>query len=369
MEQSLEDIIQQEIKAKGPMDLGRYMSLCLGHPTHGYYMTRDPFGVEGDFTTAPEISQVFGEMIAVWVINTWEQMGSPAQVTLLECGPGRGTLMSDVLRVIQKYPEVAKAVQVNLLEMSPVLQAKQKEALSACDVTWHQDLKTVPDALPVIVIGNEFLDALATRQLVHVEGAWNERVVTLDVNDTLSLSEVSADETIRGMIGAPLIPYRNGDVVEVSLEQKDFLRDLSKIALKQGGSVLFIDYGFTHHMAGDTLQAVRSHTYCNILETPGAVDITAHVNFARTSDQMMQAGLTVHGPVSQGDWLNRLNATIRFGQLIDMARQNGDDDTVQKLRSDSQRLLGNNTDKHEMGALFKVIAFTSSASINLAGFS
>ena len=364
MEKTLEDIIKQEIRDNGPMDLGRYMNLCLGHPEHGYYMTRDPFGVNGDFTTAPEISQMFGEMVGAWVADTWMKMGAPSSFILLECGPGRGTLMSDIMRATKNVAGFKEAVQIHLLEISPILRKKQKDTLNDYEVTWHRDLDTLPNDLPVIIIGNEFLDALATRQMKRDKTGWVEKTIDLNKNDTLQFSYIKTDKDLIEHISTPLIPYKIGDTAEVSLEQKDLLNELINIVIKQSSIAFFIDYGFIHNVAGDTLQAVKKHRYCDLLETPGEADITAHVNFAKISDQMMAKDLTVHGPVSQGDWLNALGISQRHGQLLDVASP----EQAQKLRSDLQRLTGTNTKNNEMGALFKVIAFSSNPSINLSGF-
>jgi len=190
---ALEHIIKQKIRERGPggyMDLGEYMSLCLSHPEHGYYMTRDPFGQKGDFTTAPEISQMFGEMIGVWVADTWIKMGSPKKIIILECGPGRGTLMADAMRVTKNVDGFHDAVQLHLLEMSPVLKDIQKDSLKEYGATWHSEPESVPTDSPLIVIGNEFLDALPVRQLVFTETGWQEKVVKININDTLRLHEI-----------------------------------------------------------------------------------------------------------------------------------------------------------------------------------
>ena len=364
MPTKLEEIIVQKIRADGPMNLAEYMELCLGHPEHGYYMTRDPLGVKGDFTTAPEISQLFGELIGAWIADTWMQMGAPENFILLECGPGRGTLMSDALRVTKNLKGFHDALNLHLLEMSPVLKEMQSATLGRYDATWHNDLSTVPHDIPIIVIGNEFLDALPVHQLVWREAGWVERFVGLSNNDTLSIVESKAVEEVTTALIPFLIPPNEGERVEVSLAQRDFLSDLLNIVLEQGGSTLFVDYGFIHNMAGDTLQAVKDHAYCNILSTPGEADITAHVNFSEISRVAMEKNMMVHGPVSQSDYLQRLGISIRGGLL----RQNANEVQRCNLEAAVKRLIGTDTKQHEMGALFKVIAFSSDARINLAGF-
>ena len=172
---ALEKIIIEMIEAEGPIGIDRYMALCLGHPLHGYYMSRDPFGAAGDFTTAPEISQIFGELIGVWCVNAWAALGSPAQFALVELGPGRGTLMADLLRAAKAVPEFVAAAQVHLVEMSPVLRAAQKAKLGDA-VNWHDTVASLP-ALPSLIIANEFFDALPIRQFEMRDGQTYERAV------------------------------------------------------------------------------------------------------------------------------------------------------------------------------------------------
>jgi NADH dehydrogenase [ubiquinone] 1 alpha subcomplex assembly factor 7 len=177
MPNPLEEILMRQIAQHGPMDVGQFMATALGHPEYGYYMTRDPFGPAGDFVTAPEVSQLFGEMIGVWAADVWMQMGAPARFVLLECGPGRGTLMADILRATRGVSGFSAAAQVCLLEMSPVLRKMQARALDGVDVRWCDSLTDVPEGAPVIVIGNEFLDALPFRALQKGVDGWGERVV------------------------------------------------------------------------------------------------------------------------------------------------------------------------------------------------
>lgn len=347
------------------MRLDEYMALCLSHPKHGYYMTRDPLGEVGDFTTAPEISQLFGEMIGVWLADTWMKMGQPHKIHLVECGAGRGTLMADALRATKNVPDFHEAVHLHLVEISPVLKAKQKDALQSYNPTWHSDLVSLPTDSPLLIIGNEFLDALPMRQFVLSDTGWLEKVVKIDINDTLRICEIRTNQEAKSLIPTLLIPPKEGDHLEVSLKQNDFINQVSKIILNQGGNALFIDYGFNHNIAGDTLQAVKNHKPCSLLDTPGEADITAHVNFSSLSDKIMANGLTVHGPVSQGAFLKALGIEVRAEML---SRDATDKERVD-LALGLKRLTGEKTDNKEMGALFKVMAFTSDPSIDLAGFS
>lgn len=363
-----ERIIKEKIKTRGAegfMRLDEYMALCLGHPEHGYYMTRDPFGEAGDFTTAPEISQMFGEMIGAWLVDTWIKMGEPAKINITECGAGRGTLMADAMRATKSVKSFHDAVHLHIVEISPVLMEKQKQELAGYGATWHSDTESLPTDSAHLIIGNEFLDALPVRQFVFTDKGWVEKIVKIDVNDTLCLGEIDVDEEGKTLIPTLLIPPKVGDHLEVSLEQSAFIDQVSKIVINQGGSALFIDYGFIHNIAGDTLQAVKNHHPCGMLETPGEADLTAHINFSKISEAIMANGLTVHGPVSQADFLKRLGIEAR----AEILSRNATDKQRVDLGLALKRLTGEKTQDGEMGALFKAIAFSSDASIDLAGFS
>lgn len=361
---ALAQIIKDNIRKNGPMNLAEYMTLCLGHPDHGYYMTRDPFGKDGDFITAPEISQMFGELIGAWLADSWIKMGSPNPFVLLECGPGRGTLMADILRVTKAVPGFHESMQLHLLENSPILRKRQEECLKGYGATWHSDTESLLADSPLLVVGNEFLDALPVRQFVFSDTGWQEKVINLDINDTIRLYEIPIEKEAESLIPDLLIPPKLGDQVEVSLQQKDTLGDFIKIILKQGGISLFIDYGYTHAVPGDTLQALQHHSYCDILDNPGEADITAHVNFTEIARFAMEKEMTVHDPVPQGEFLKRLGIEARAENLIQSATPEQKADVEAALK----RLTGVNTKEGEMGDLFKVIAFSSDPDIELAGF-
>ncbi len=364
---ALEQIIKQTIQergANGYMRLDEYMGLCLAHPEHGYYMTRDPLGQAGDFTTAPEISQMFGEMIGAWLADTWMKMGSPTKINIVECGAGRGTLIADAMRATKSVEGFHNAAQIHVIEISPVLMEKQKQVLEGYGATWHSDTESLPTDSHHLIIGNEFLDALPVRQFVFTDTGWLEKVVKIDTNDTLCIGEIEPDKVVIEAFPSMLLPPKIGDHLEVSLEQNAFLCEVSKIVLNQGGNALFIDYGFNHSVFGDTLQALKNHTPCDVLTDPGEVDLTTHVNFGHVSNLMMGKNLTVHGPVSQADFLKRLGIEVRAEKLT----QNATDAQRRDIALALKRLIGENTKEGEMGALFKAIAFSSDASLNLAGF-
>jgi NADH dehydrogenase [ubiquinone] 1 alpha subcomplex assembly factor 7 len=319
----LKDILIQMIDTEGPMPLARYMSLCLGHPQFGYYMSKDPFGASGDFTTAPEISQVFGEMIGVWCVNSWMNMGQPSPVALVELGPGRGTLMADLLRAAKAMPEFAAAVEVHMVEMSPFLQKLQCQKLGN-NVTWHTSVESLPN-MPTLFVANEFFDALPIHQFEIRGGKTFERCVG-HANGELKLGLVPA-------------PPRGGDsgVYESSPISTIIAEELQARLNACGGVALIIDYGHAQTSAGDTLQAMRQHNYCHVLEAPGEVDITAHVDFE---------ALGVAKVITQAAFLKAMGIDMRTNRLAEKLEGQAKLDFVAATR----RLISADA----MGELFKV---------------
>src|SRR5271154_821422 len=311
---ALGDEIRALIGEDGPISLERYMALALAHPTYGYYMNRDPFGAEGDFTTAPEISQMFGELVGLWAAEVWAAMGSPDPVRLIELGPGRGTLMSDALRAARIVPAFRNALDVRLVETSPALAAMQHELLvdSGVAVSWAQTLKEVPNG-PAIVIGNEFLDALPVRQFVRVNGQWRERTVRLNSDGALAFDVADKPEPYIRAAAA------NGEVLEVSPSGHRLMFELGTRLVKQGGAALLIDYGHASTRFGDTLQALRAHRYVDPLAAPGDCDLTAHVDFAAMARSASATGAAVYGPVDQGDFLRAIGIDLRTKALAERA--------------------------------------------------
>ncbi len=341
--------IRRLITLEGPISIERYMAIALGHPRHGYYMTRDPLGASGDFTTAPEISQMFGELIGLWAAQCWLDLGAPSPVRLIEYGPGRGTMLADALRAAKAAPGFLEALRVELVETSPVLKAAQMLALGGCGVpvTWQARIETGADDTPMIVIGNEFLDALPIRQYMRQNGCWHERLVGL-AGDRLTIGLAPEPETAIAQ-AAP-----DGAVVEVAIEGQRFVADLATHLKASGGVALFLDYGHTRSGFGDTLQAMQKHAFVDPLTTPGEADLTAHVDFEALAKAARGAGLMVHGPMEQGAFLQALGLEARADQLLRHARTPEQQDAI---RSAERRL----TDMHRtgMGSLFKVIAFAA----------
>lgn len=338
IQNKLEHIIRSFISLNGSLSIEAYWNLCLLHPEHGYYITRDPLGRAGDFTTAPEISQLFGEMIGIWAVEQWYKLGQPNAIYIVECGPGRGTLMADLLRIGKVIPEFIDAVQIHLIETSPSLRAKQGEALKGHQAVWHEDLSTLPDNAPLIVIGNEFLDALPIQQYVVRGEECFERVIGCD-----------GDNLIFGLCPtpSPLIPLPEGRgndfIFEISPARENYILDISARIKSQTGAGLMIDYGHDVSGFGDTLQAVKNHHYTDVLKNCGEVDITSHVDFGRLKFIIEKAGLSVLLQ-SQGDFLKRLGVEERAEQLIPKSPS---------VEADLHRLI----DDDKMGRLFRVMEF------------
>lgn len=330
----MKELIKELIAAEGPMPLDRYMALALSHPKLGYYMSRDPFGVAGDFTTAPEISQIFGELIGVWCMAAWEAIGSPSPFLLVELGPGRGTLMQDVLRATSKHPEFAAGMQVHLVETSPVLRKAQAEKLDA-KVTWHDTIESLPQE-PLIFIANEFFDALPVRQMVQIGEATYERRVNV-MNGELELV----------LVPAPRAPLPNNGLHESSPVSQAIAEGLGARVEALGGAGLVIDYGHLKSAAGDTLQALKAHRPVDILDAPGESDLTAHVDFEALAGAFQSGGATVLPPATQGSFLKAMGLEVRLNTLS--ARLEG------QARADfiagARRLV----DDKGMGQLFKVL--------------
>jgi len=349
----LERDIRRRIAVAGPMPVSQYMALCLGDPAHGYYMTRDPFGARGDFITAPEISQMFGELIGLWMAAVWKQLGAPAQVRIVELGPGRGTLMRDALRAAQVMPGFRDAVRVHLVEISPVLRAVQERTLAGHPVTWHANLNEVPDGIAIIV-GNEFFDALPINQAVKHGGHWHERQIEIDGNGNLAFT--IAPEPLphfARLLPPALRAAPDGAIFEWRTDGSAM--DLGRRLAKQGGAALVIDYGHGESSTGETLQAVGQHAYADPLTAPGALDLTAHVDFQALARAVEAMGANAFGPLMQAEFLRRLGIETRALKLkakID-SRKAADVDAA------LTRLIG--AGRNEMGTLFKVAAYANRA--------
>lgn len=348
----LAQILARRIAATGPMSVADYMAECLMHPDHGYYATRDPLGVAGDFTTAPEISQMFGEMLGLALAQAWMDQGAPASFTLAELGPGRGTLMADILRATTAVPGFHAAANLHLVETSPVLRSLQSKALAPRKLVHHDTVATLPDA-PLFLVANEFFDALPIRQYQRDGAGWRERQIgyqddklTMGLTDPMPVDEL----TFR------LEDTRDGDTVELCPAATGIMALLAERIDTHGGAALIVDYG-DWRSVGDTLQAMASHEYVDPLATPGEADLTAHVDFealVRAADPLVPHLLT-----PQGLFLERLGITPRAQALAD--RLSGD--TLATHIAAHRRL----THPDEMGTLFKVLGLTRADAPDLPG--
>lgn len=338
--------LRRLIRTNGPMSVADYMALALGDPEHGYYVTRDPLGAAGDFVTAPEVSQMFGEIVGAWLIDVWRRGGAPDPVNLVELGPGRGTLMADILRVARHAPDFLAALSVHLVETSPVLRERQAEALQSAGAapSWHAAFRDVPVG-PTLLVANEFFDALPIRQFVRLD-AWRERVVGLDQRDRLVFG-IGPDVLRYGPEAPP------GSIFEVRPVADALIAEIAGRIAAEGGAALVIDYGHAESAPGETLQAVRQHAFADPLAAPGQADLTAHVDFAALARAARRSGGACHGPITQGAFLTALGLEARAARLAATA----DQATRQALTDAVERLAG----PEEMGSLFKVLALTPAA--------
>lgn len=334
----LADILTARIARTGPISIADYMADCLMHPDHGYYATRDPLGHAGDFITAPEISQMFGELIGLSLAQAWLDQGAPARITLAELGPGRGTLMADALRATRAVPGFYAALSVHFVETSPVL--RQAQASAVPDAQWHDTADTLPDG-PLFLIANEFLDALPIRQFIRDGAGWRERMVGLE-GDNLAFG-LSAPVPL-ALLEHRLADTRDGDLVEHCPALPGIIQTISHRIATRGGAALIIDYGDRQSL-GDTLQALADHKHTDPLTSPGQADLTAHVDFAAIAAATAPAKFTRLTP--QGIFLERLGITHRAQVLASTLTG-----TALENHIAAHRRL---THPAEMGDLFKVI--------------
>jgi SAM-dependent MidA family methyltransferase len=350
----LEARIREEIRQNGPVSVERYMALCLFHPDFGYYTTREPFGAAGDFTTAPEISQMFGEMLAAWWVSARQAMDLPDMV-LAEIGPGRGTLMQDMLRTIRRLDKGALPA-VHLVEASPRLTQAQKEKLKAigAPIAWHTSPETLP-ASPVGILANELFDAIPAAQYLKMEHGWFERTVRIGIADQLEFG-VGMNRLDEAILPAGHAAQPVGQIFEYAPERLKMLQSVARHIKVQGGFALFIDYGHAEPGFGDTLQAVKKQKYAGVFDDPGEADLTSHVDFASLAAVARAEGLCVHEIMNQGDFLKGCGIDARAQRL-----KSGASDAAARTIDSALRRL---TDNSEMGSLFKVLCI-SSANIDL----
>jgi NADH dehydrogenase [ubiquinone] 1 alpha subcomplex assembly factor 7 len=358
----VETEIRRLISAAGPIPVARYMALCLSHSERGYYMTRDPLGVAGDFTTAPEISQMFGELIGLWAVSIWRLMDSPEQIHLVELGPGRGTMLCDAMRAAQVVPGFVGAATIHLVEISPVLKERQRHTLGSIEgpMHWYESLNDVPEG-PAIILANEFFDALPVHQAVKQADGWHERVIEIGRDNKFAF----------GLAHAPIPHFERVVPAALRLAPLDALYEwrsdhialeIARRVVRFNGAALVIDYGHAESQDGDTLQAVGAHSFADPLRSPGSVDLTAHVDFQALGETAESMGARVRGPVGQGDFLRRLGIESRAAAL----KKSVTADKAVDLDVAMARLVDD--DSSAMGRLFKAIAIAHPKLGPLPGF-
>ena len=353
--------IRRLIGIAGPMPVAEYLRHCLTHPQYGYYINRDPLGAGGDFVTSPEISQMFGELIGLWMGAVWQQMGAPENVRLIELGPGRGTLMHDALRAAKIIKGFRNALVVHLVEISPALQQVQQRMLEELDVPtlWHTALEDVPPG-PSIIIANEFIDALPVHQAVKQADGWHECVVDIGPDerfiigaapDPLPHFAAAMPRALRQAPDGSIFEWRaDGTALEIGRRTRD------------DGAALIIDYGHAQFGLGDTLQAVAGHSFTDPLRAPGKADLTAHVDFEALGQCAESMGARIHGPIRQRDLFLRLGIEQRAAAL----KANAPRDKAAEIETAFSRLVAEGA--RGMGELFKAIGIAAPKFGALPGF-
>jgi SAM-dependent MidA family methyltransferase len=359
----LAEKIKAIISANGPISVTDYFALCLADPEHGYYKTRDPFGRGGDFVTAPEVSQLFGEMIGVFLIEAWHKHLKPIRnLRIAEIGPGRGTMMADILRTIRQLaPELYDAATVHLVETSPTLRTIQQTTLAphAGKLAWHESFDEIPPGF-LLFVANEFFDAVPIRQFVKTTNGFRERLVGVDENGELTFAA-----GVTG-IDPALLPAGHqaatlGTIAEVAPARMAIMQLLSDRLFDGGGTALIIDYGHLVSGLGDTLQAVFKHAFDPPLAHPGEADLTSHVDFQSLAEIARNRSIAVNGMMTQGEFLLKLGLLERAGAL---GRDKGLEQQAE-IQVAVERLAG--TGPNQMGELFKVMS-VSSPDVRLAPF-
>ena len=341
------------------MSVAEYMALCLLDPVDGYYPTRDPLGSDGDFITAPEISQMFGEVIGLWCLQSWIDLGRPPTLHLIELGPGRGIMMSDILRTATVEPAFKKALSVTLIEASAALEAVQAKTLANANVpvNWASDLSKAADG-PSLIIGNEFLDCLPIRQFIQKDpfakkAGWHERLVALD-EDKLSfgVAPIAISEQLQNDLPSGIDDARADDLLEICPAARQIIDGLSVRFSKHPCRALFIDYGPEVTEFGDTLQALKRHEKVGVFSDPGNTDLTARVDFAALQEMAAKLSLPVTNAVPQREFLSKLGIEMR---AVALSKSSSNPEARAKIARQLHRLM----DSEEMGNLFKAICFQS----------
>ncbi|QEX21032.1 ATP synthase subunit beta [Hypericibacter adhaerens] len=365
----LDSLLRRRLRLTGPMTVAAFMQEALLHPEHGYYRRQPALGAAGDFVTAPEVSQMFGELLGLWCLDYWERMGAPDPVLLVELGPGRGTLIADALRATRLRPAFHRALRLHLVEASPVLRQRQREALAPfagqiAPAAWHETLAALPDdgthGAPLLLLANEFFDALPVHQFERGPEGWRERVVVEpQIDAPLAFTLAPAGPQL-GLLGRDRREAPVGSLAEISPAGLSVADEIGRRLAQQGGAALLVDYGYGAG-GGWSLQAVQGHRRLeNPLTDPGLVDLSVHVDFMALARAATQGGARAHGPLAQGAFLEALGIRLRAQRLT------RDADAVQ--RAAVERALARLLDPQEMGTLFQALALTAPDGPAPAGF-
>ena len=343
----LETHIKQLIAQTGPISMAEFIQIALSHPQYGYYKSREPFGVRGDFTTSPEISQMFGELIGAWSADIWQKMGSPANMEIVEIGPGRGTLMGDFLRATAMVTGFHDSISIAMVETSNRLTGVQHSNIQHLHprIKWYNAINELPQR-PLIIVANELFDALPVHQYVKQNGAWFEKMLGLGTENELMFA----------LEKRPAPSHSNeaheGAVMEICPAATALIVEMSRRIKQYQGAALIIDYGYIYPQYKDTITAIGHHKHCNLLDDIGMVDISSHVDFGRLAHHAKANGMKIHGPVFQGDFLKKLGIDFRTENLC----KNASATQKKDIQTARERLTGNNNG--QMGELFKVLAIT-----------
>jgi SAM-dependent MidA family methyltransferase len=347
MGMALVEKIVKLIKQIGPIGVDQFMSICLFDPENGYYINQSAIGANGDFITAPEISQVFGELIGVWIVNHWHEMGQPESFNLIELGPGRGTLMKDILRVLAKYPAICNALNIRMVEASPHFRELQRGAVKGFQTEWFDDVQSALSSdLPFILIANEFLDCLPIKQYNMADSGWREVKVYLDHDENLTFG---TSEAVSSVIKPPHQEAPIGAIFEVAPSLPPLIDHVCEALTRCGGAALLIDYGHFGDEYGDSLQALHQHEKVPVLTHLGMADLTAHVDFGVIADCAFAKKILVSGPKTQREFLSELGIDIRAAALCA---------SNPSLRSDIMGRISRLIDPDKMGELFKTIVLS-----------
>ncbi len=340
---ALEILIRNEIKTDGPIPFSRFMELCLFHESYGYYNTHDPLR---DFATAPEISQLFGEMIALWCIDSWMKLGSPKAFTFLECGPGRGTLMADMLRTAALVPDFLNAAKVVLLEKSPLLKQKQIETLQQHNISWIETLADLPKQKTIMVC-NEFFDAFPVQPFVKTHHGWGERAVAV-IDNELAYAVLKPDKQLQRLFDEPIfVEAHVGAIAEINIPANDWLKQFAWHLKTQGGTALIIDYGYDGPELANTVQAIHQKRMSPIFKHVGSSDITVHIDFAPLQTIAKEAGISTSKFMPMRDFLLACGIETRAERL----KAKASEEHQEQIDAGLRRLIAS----EQMGHLFKVL--------------